>query len=1111
VLPPSVTLEDVAEEQRRNHILYQQHIAAQREGLHNMGAPRDDAALSLNAGDFTDGFNALSSGLLEGLDWSHVLCAGGAPLAAVLGHTKPGDPLRPSDIDLFVHGCDTTEEATGVMLGIITTVKRNYAQATGDGEDIHVVVSAHAVTIFPGCSTTEGRLPIQIVLRSYGCPLEVLLGFDVDCCCVGFDGERPLFSGRAAVAITARRNVVDLTRRSPTYEKRLLKYVRRGFGVLVPGFDPQTVRQYKLSKLVKYGSMNSLPGMPRLLVAEADSRKGIIDAKREARALSATRRLFEVEDKAGGSERDMVEALMSDYGIVPAWHLLRRDELSRILGAGRSLFALPNGGSLQLMTVEQFLSKEPARLDALLTWTVTNPGSQGTAAQTEQVLLTSSFEPVAMDPTGWWRGDLWMRGCNPPPTLKVVLAEACAARGVGATPPTHMSHARAGKRFPMQHETLEMLIAACPKIGPYGARCSREALEFMAQLVDDMASRISIQARLLASSRGRRTLNMIEIQSAVRLILSGELAKHAVSEGTKAATKYTSSGDRFDRGEGSGLHLPPAIAMAWIRAHWPRNVGDGATVYLTAVCAYIIAELLELGGNVARDQARENASHDGTVDIWCLETAIMRDGELNKLFRGFLFPRMDRSHPTWGLPTSPSDSFWLDPAGNMVFAIPHIRTEAAAWTHLVLKEAVGLATIDGNQEEASSAVVVTSRHLQRAFLARGFWVPAPPRPPRSQPQSDSGSGAAATADDVDGSNSLISHTGVPKLLLAKAQALRSMMTSVADTSVADEDGRIRSLALYGLQGPGVDAFADTGDVLGAPEGEHAAVLELLAEASGGPHDVPYVLTKDAMWTVNCALRGAAHLLRQVTPKSQPEPLAAAVVEATAGALFGGWMQPLSAETLEQWKRGTARSRETLRPFSDMLSECVKNERAASEPARKQAIDSFVEGLHEEAANDWPDAQYLVAFQSGDQEQREDGGADTQGGSSIVAESDPQDGDIVSLVESSNRDTLCLALALDALGLRKLDMLNAGIFGNSWQFSRIIREVAQDFKTDLRFSGASLQLLHALFDMHFLHVFETAARIAQTQDHQEADEAALLQRFWSAVNTTLQIFPACIRG
>ena len=37
------------------------------------------------------------------------------------------------------------------------------------------------------------------------------------------------------------------------------------------------------------------------------------------------------------------------------------------------------------------------------------------------------------------------------------------------------------------------------------------------------------------------TITSREIQTAVRLLLPGELAKHAVSEGTKAVTKYTSS------------------------------------------------------------------------------------------------------------------------------------------------------------------------------------------------------------------------------------------------------------------------------------------------------------------------------------------------------------------------------------------------------------------------------------------------------------------------------------------------------------------------------------------------------------------------------------------
>ena len=39
----------------------------------------------------------------------------------------------------------------------------------------------------------------------------------------------------------------------------------------------------------------------------------------------------------------------------------------------------------------------------------------------------------------------------------------------------------------------------------------------------------------------RFTITSREIQTAVRLMLPGELAKHAVSEGTKAVTKFTSA------------------------------------------------------------------------------------------------------------------------------------------------------------------------------------------------------------------------------------------------------------------------------------------------------------------------------------------------------------------------------------------------------------------------------------------------------------------------------------------------------------------------------------------------------------------------------------------
>ena len=53
--------------------------------------------------------------------------------------------------------------------------------------------------------------------------------------------------------------------------------------------------------------------------------------------------------------------------------------------------------------------------------------------------------------------------------------------------------------------------------------------------------RIAGEALHLAHYNKHWTITTREIQTAVRLLLPGEVAKHAVSEGTKAVTKYTSS------------------------------------------------------------------------------------------------------------------------------------------------------------------------------------------------------------------------------------------------------------------------------------------------------------------------------------------------------------------------------------------------------------------------------------------------------------------------------------------------------------------------------------------------------------------------------------------
>lgn len=70
---------------------------------------------------------------------------------------------------------------------------------------------------------------------------------------------------------------------------------------------------------------------------------------------------------------------------------------------------------------------------------------------------------------------------------------------------------------------------------------SKNAMKIMDSFVHDILDRIATEAGHLARANKRHTITSREIMNAVRLLLPGELAKHAVFEGTKAVTKYTSS------------------------------------------------------------------------------------------------------------------------------------------------------------------------------------------------------------------------------------------------------------------------------------------------------------------------------------------------------------------------------------------------------------------------------------------------------------------------------------------------------------------------------------------------------------------------------------------
>ena len=70
---------------------------------------------------------------------------------------------------------------------------------------------------------------------------------------------------------------------------------------------------------------------------------------------------------------------------------------------------------------------------------------------------------------------------------------------------------------------------------------SKKGISILNSFVNDIFDRIALEASKLARYNKKATLSSREVQTAVRLLLPGELAKHAVSDGTKAVTKFTSS------------------------------------------------------------------------------------------------------------------------------------------------------------------------------------------------------------------------------------------------------------------------------------------------------------------------------------------------------------------------------------------------------------------------------------------------------------------------------------------------------------------------------------------------------------------------------------------
>jgi hypothetical protein len=170
--------------------------------------------------------------IIQCMNMTNIVIAGGSIGNAIVNNRHNYN----SDLDIFIYGVDE--------YGANTTIYRilDHLSKFSKDHQFNFIQTSNALTINVeklnsrwDCYIRE--CTIQIIFRLYKTKSEILHSFDLGSSCVGYDGNDILFTTLSKFSYEHDCNIVDNTRRSTTYEKRLIKYHTRGFSIIMPSFD----------------------------------------------------------------------------------------------------------------------------------------------------------------------------------------------------------------------------------------------------------------------------------------------------------------------------------------------------------------------------------------------------------------------------------------------------------------------------------------------------------------------------------------------------------------------------------------------------------------------------------------------------------------------------------------------------------------------------------------------------------------------------------------------------------------------------------------------------------------------------------------------------------
>ena len=215
-----------------------------------------------NLDNFKKEFDILCPHLV-GIDWSNILVAGGCISRCL--YNNANKVMNDIDIFIYIENDDlATELVHKIIKHIIYQKKHEYGTNNYGTSNLpeQLVNSVSEDKLDIKFSRNKYSLDIdnyQIHFRRYSSKSEILHGFDLGSCAVGFDGTNVYFTSLSKFAFETGYNIIDTTRRSNTYESRLIKYFKRGFGIIMPEFDMSKLSSYFINNYYNSTEICELP------------------------------------------------------------------------------------------------------------------------------------------------------------------------------------------------------------------------------------------------------------------------------------------------------------------------------------------------------------------------------------------------------------------------------------------------------------------------------------------------------------------------------------------------------------------------------------------------------------------------------------------------------------------------------------------------------------------------------------------------------------------------------------------------------------------------------------------------------------------------------------